>query len=145
MRTPLASPYDCIDKTQISQHWRNLRSSRNRNPKTGLQQDCGEGAKKATPTHGIHICVLACLHICVLPDTDMKTCKHMRFPHPSACSSMSSHVLTGWTWNQCSRFKIRVFNALQTPFGPSKYTSLKTALHNATPNWKWRRYLKSSI
>jgi hypothetical protein len=32
--------------------------------------------------------------------------------------------------------KIEVFNALQTRFGPSKYTSLKTALQNATPNSK---------
>ena len=42
-------------------------------------------------------------------------------------------------------FKIEVFNAFQTRFGPSKYTSLKTTLQNATPNWKWRRHLKSSI
>ena len=42
-------------------------------------------------------------------------------------------------------FKIEVFNALQTWFGTSKYTSLKTTLQNATPNWKWRRHLKSSI
>ena len=27
-------------------------------------------------------------------------------------------------------FKIEVFNALQTQFGPSKYTSLKTTLQN---------------
>jgi hypothetical protein len=33
-------------------------------------------------------------------------------------------------------FKIEVFNALQTRFGPSKYTSIKTALQNATPNSK---------
>jgi hypothetical protein len=31
-------------------------------------------------------------------------------------------------------FKIEVFNALQTRFGPSIYTSLKTTLQNATPN-----------
>jgi hypothetical protein len=31
-------------------------------------------------------------------------------------------------------FKIEVFNALQMRFGPSKYTSLKIALQNATPN-----------
>ena len=42
-------------------------------------------------------------------------------------------------------FKIEVFNALQTWFGPSKYTSLKIALQNATLDWKWRRHLKSSI
>jgi hypothetical protein len=41
--------------------------------------------------------------------------------------------------------KIGVFNALQPRFGPSKYTSLKTALPNATPNWKWRHLLKSSM
>ena len=40
-------------------------------------------------------------------------------------------------------FKIEVFNALQMRFGPSKYTSLKTTLQNATPNWKWRCHLKS--
>ena len=34
-------------------------------------------------------------------------------------------------------FKIEVFNALQTRFNPSKYTtSLKTTLQNATPNCK---------
>ena len=37
-------------------------------------------------------------------------------------------------------FKIEVFNVFQMRFGPSKCTSLKT-----TPNWKWRRHLKSSI
>jgi hypothetical protein len=31
-------------------------------------------------------------------------------------------------------FKIEVFNALQTQFGPSKYTSLNLTLQNATPN-----------
>jgi hypothetical protein len=31
-------------------------------------------------------------------------------------------------------FKIEVFNALQTQLGPSKYTSLKIALQNTTPN-----------
>jgi hypothetical protein len=31
-------------------------------------------------------------------------------------------------------FKIEVFNALQTRFGPSKFTSLKATLQNATPN-----------
>ena len=31
-------------------------------------------------------------------------------------------------------FRIEVFNALQTRFGPSKYTSLKTTLRNTTPN-----------
>ena len=44
-----------------------------------------------------------------------------------------------------SMFKIEVFNALQMRFGPSKYTSLRTTLQNATPNWKWRRHLQSSI
>ena len=34
-----------------------------------------------------------------------------------------------------SVFKIEVFNALQMRLGPSKYTSLKTTLQNATPNW----------
>ena len=38
----------------------------------------------------------------------------------------------------------QVFNARQMRFGPSKYTSHKWALQNATPNWKWRRHLKSS-
>jgi hypothetical protein len=33
-------------------------------------------------------------------------------------------------------FKIEAFNALQMRFGPSKYTSLKTTLQNATPNPK---------
>jgi hypothetical protein len=33
-------------------------------------------------------------------------------------------------------FKIEVFSALQMRFGPSKYTSLKTTLHNATLDWK---------
>ena len=33
-------------------------------------------------------------------------------------------------------FKIEVFNALQTRFGSSKYTSLKIALQNATSTWK---------
>jgi hypothetical protein len=33
-------------------------------------------------------------------------------------------------------FKIEVFNALQTPFGLAKYTSLKIALQNANPIWK---------
>ena len=42
-------------------------------------------------------------------------------------------------------YKIKLFNALQTQFGSSKYTSLKTNLQNATLNWKWRRHLKSSI
>jgi hypothetical protein len=77
-------------------------------------------------------------------------------------------------------FKNEVFNALQTRFGPSKYTSLRTTLQNATPKkrkekitpviytgmnasplalywsrcpvmqnatptWKWRCHLKSSI
>ena len=42
--------------------------------------------------------------------------------------------------------RLKVSNALQTRFGPSKYTSLKTTLHNVTPTWKWRcRHLKSSI
>ena len=31
-------------------------------------------------------------------------------------------------------FKIEVFNVLQTRFGASQYTSLKTTLRNATPN-----------
>ena len=31
-------------------------------------------------------------------------------------------------------FKIEVFNAHQMWFGPSKYTSLKTTLQNATPS-----------
>jgi len=31
-------------------------------------------------------------------------------------------------------FQIEVFNALQTQFGPSKYTSLKIALQNETQN-----------
>ena len=31
-------------------------------------------------------------------------------------------------------FKIEVFNALQTQFGPLKYTLLQTTLQNATPN-----------
>ena len=39
-------------------------------------------------------------------------------------------------------FKIEVFIALQTRFKPSKYTSLKTTLQNATPNWKGRCHLK---
>jgi hypothetical protein len=30
--------------------------------------------------------------------------------------------------------KIEVFNALQTQFGPSKYTSLKTTVSNVIPN-----------
>ena len=42
-------------------------------------------------------------------------------------------------------FQVEVFNALQMWFGSSKYTSLKTTLQNATPNWKWRCHLKSSI
>ena len=42
-------------------------------------------------------------------------------------------------------FKLGVFNALQTRFGPSKYTSLKTTLQNANPNWKWRHHLKSQF
>jgi hypothetical protein len=42
-------------------------------------------------------------------------------------------------------FKIEVFNALHTWFGPSKYTSLKTTFQNASPIWKWRRHSKSSI
>ena len=41
-----------------------------------------------------------------------------------------------------SVFKIEVSNALQTRYGPSKYTSLKTTLHNAIPNCKGRRHLK---
>ena len=32
-------------------------------------------------------------------------------------------------------FKIEVFNAFQTRFGPSKYTSLRTTLRNVIPNW----------
>jgi hypothetical protein len=48
-------------------------------------------------------------------------------------------------WPLKAVFKIEVFNALQMQFGPSKYTSLKIALPNATPNWKWRHHLKSSI
>ena len=44
-----------------------------------------------------------------------------------------------------SVFKIEVFNALQMRFGFSKYSSLKATLQYATPNWKWRHYLKSSI
>jgi hypothetical protein len=39
-------------------------------------------------------------------------------------------------------FKIEVF---KREFGPSKYTSLKATLQNATPKWEWRRHLKSSI
>ena len=35
-------------------------------------------------------------------------------------------------------FKIEVFNALHTRFGPSKYTSLKTTLHNTTPRLKMK-------
>ena len=42
-------------------------------------------------------------------------------------------------------FKVEGFNAFQMWFGPSKYTSLKTTLRNATPNWKWRHHLKFSI
>jgi hypothetical protein len=44
-----------------------------------------------------------------------------------------------------SVFKIEVFNALQTRFGPSKHTSLKTTFQNATPDSKRRCHLKSSI
>ena len=39
-------------------------------------------------------------------------------------------------------FHIEVFNALQTRFGPSKYTSLKTTLQNATPNCKMKTSLE---
>jgi hypothetical protein len=63
-----------------------------------------------------------------------------------------THTLVPWrqefrhpTRNKCiyglvPMFKIKVFNALQTRFGPLKYTSLKTTLQNATPNCKWRRH-----
>jgi hypothetical protein len=56
-------------------------------------------------------------------------------------TEVSASVIRGTS----SMFKIEVFNALQTRFGPSKYTSLKTTLQNATPNWKRRRHSKSSI
>ena len=39
-------------------------------------------------------------------------------------------------------FNIEAFNALQTWFGPSKYTSLKTTLQNATPNCKTKTSLE---
>ena len=42
----------------------------------------------------------------------------------------------GAVWKGDPMFKIEVFNALQTRFGPSKYTSLKTTFQNATPNRK---------
>ena len=40
-------------------------------------------------------------------------------------------------------FEIEGFNALQTWFGSSNYTSLKTTLQNATPNWKMKTSLES--
>ena len=39
-----------------------------------------------------------------------------------------------FNWDPDPVFKIEVFNALQTRFGPSKYTSLNVTLQNATPN-----------
>ena len=59
----------------------------------------------------------------------------------TSCTFIPCILMT--SWNQHS--KIEVFNALQTWLGPSKYTSLKRALQNATPYWKWRRHSKSSI
>ena len=47
--------------------------------------------------------------------------------HSQRCLSMQS------AWSTLV-FKIEVFNALQMQFGPSKYTSLKKTLQNATPN-----------
>jgi hypothetical protein len=57
------------------------------------------------------------------------------YPSPNSLSRKIMH----------STFKIEVFNALQMWFNPSKYASLKTTLQNATPNWKWRRHLKSFV
>jgi hypothetical protein len=51
-------------------------------------------------------------------------------------------------WNQSKQqahqalFKIEVFNAIQTRFGPSKFTSLKTTLQNATPKLKLKMSLE---
>ena len=52
-------------------------------------------------------------------------------PHALAPSSCASGLPP--LWDQ-PVFKIEVFNALQTLCGPSKCTSLKTTLQNATPN-----------
>ena len=57
---------------------------------------------------------------------------------PTSCN----HFWVSSSEPLCAMFKIEVFDALQTWFGPSKYTSLKTNLQNATLNWKWRRHLK---
>jgi hypothetical protein len=40
-------------------------------------------------------------------------------------------------------YKIEVFNALETQYGPSKYTSFKTTLQNTTgPNLKMKTSLE---
>jgi len=59
----------------------------------------------------------------------------------TVCTYTNSTGTTICVWSH-SVFKIEVFNALQTWVGPSKYTSPKTTLQIATPNWKWRRHLE---
>ena len=67
-----------------------------------------------------------------------------------ACLLAAASVMTGKASLYTARlrdaclavFKIEAFNALQLRFGPSKFTSFKTTLQNATPNCKMKTSLK---
>ena len=53
-------------------------------------------------------------------------------PRAMSLQRQSSLRQKGWE----TMFKVEVINALQTRFGPSQYTSLKTTLQSATQNCK---------
>ena len=59
--------------------------------------------------------------------------------HSRKSTGLNHHVCTfnsiRLLASRTQMFKIEVFNALQIWFGLIKYTSLKTTLQNATPNW----------
>jgi hypothetical protein len=102
---------------------------------------CTENMYKFNMSFVFHIYILGSMSwIWTSPSTE-----RLKFESPSKWNSYEGFNLEQW-WHICLLARgpadIAQDWSLQCP---SKYTSPKTTLQNATPKWKWRRHLKSSI